>query len=94
VDEEKLFMQLVLINQRIDRIERSLASRKLDRKPEPPTPFLKRKEAVDLLATRSLLERCERAGWLKAAIRKPRLVLYRRTDVMACFYRISQGEYP
>jgi hypothetical protein len=58
------------------------------------SPFLKRKEAVQLLKTRSTLKACERAGWLKAITRQARLVLYRRTDVMACVYRLSQGEYP
>jgi hypothetical protein len=57
-------------------------------------PFLKRKEAIQLLKTRSTLERCEKSGWLVAVTRQPRLVLYKRVDVMACVYRISQGEYP
>jgi hypothetical protein len=64
------------------------------RKPEIKSPFLKRKEVIELLKSRSVLERCERSEWLKATTRQPRLVLYRRTEVMACVYRISQGEYP
>jgi hypothetical protein len=58
------------------------------------SPFLKRKEAIQLLKTRSVLEACERAGWLVAVTRQPRLVLYKRQDVMACVYRISEGEFP
>jgi hypothetical protein len=76
------------------RIIAAVAGRKPDRKPETQSPFLKRKEVVQLLKTRSVLEACERAGWLKATTRQKRLVLYRRTDVMACIYRLSQGEYP
>jgi hypothetical protein len=66
------------------------------RKPEPKTqsPFIPRKEAIKLLGCRSTLEKCEKAGWLTATTRRARLVQYKRIDVMACVYRISQGEYP
>jgi hypothetical protein len=63
-------------------------------KPETQSPFIRRKEAVKLLGCRSTLEKCEKAGWLTATTRRARLVLYKRQDVMACVYRISQGEYP
>jgi hypothetical protein len=63
-------------------------------KPEPQSPFLKRKEAIQLLKTRSVLEACEKTGWLSATTRQARLVLYKRIEVMACVYRISQGEFP
>jgi hypothetical protein len=56
--------------------------------------WLRRKEAIAFLGTRSVLEDAERAGWLKAAVRRPRLVLYNRQEVLACAYRLSQGEYP
>jgi hypothetical protein len=56
--------------------------------------WLRRKEAIGFLGTRSVREAMERAGWLKAAIRQPRLVLYNRQEVLACAYRLSQGEYP
>ena len=56
--------------------------------------WLRRKEAITFLGTRSVLEDAERAGWLKAAVRRPRLVLYNRQEVLACAYRLSQGEYP
>jgi hypothetical protein len=96
VDGELLLKRLEQMDQRMERIERSLAAL-AERKPEKPktdSPFLKRKEAIELLKTRSLLEACERAGWLKATTRKPRLVLYRRTDVLVCVHRIAQGDYP
>jgi hypothetical protein len=51
---------------------------------EPTLP-----EAIRLLKTRSLLERCERAGWIKATTRQAPLVLYMRAEVMAAVYRIS-----
>ena len=69
-------------------------SQKASRKPEFQSPFLRRKQAIELLGARSVLEACERAGWFKASARQPRLVLYRRMDVEAAVYRISRGEYP
>jgi hypothetical protein len=79
---------------RFEALEKEIAALK-KRKPTIDSPFLKRKEAIQLLKTRSLLEKCERAGWITATTRQPRLVLYRRTDVVACVYRISiKGEYP
>ena len=50
---------------RFDAVEKEIAALK-KRKPTADSPFLKRKEAIELLKTRSVLERCERAGWLKA----------------------------
>jgi hypothetical protein len=79
------FARLSALEKRIAKMEK--------RKPET-SPFLRRTEAIRLLKTRSLLERCEKAGWIKATTRQPRLVLYLREQVMACVWRISQGEYP
>jgi hypothetical protein len=76
------------------RIIAAINGRKPEGKPEPQSPFLKRKEAIRLLKTRSVLEACEKTGWLTATTRQSRLVLYKRVDVMACVYRISQGEFP
>ena len=84
------------IDQRMERMERSLAAL-AERKPEKPktdSPFLTRQEAIQLLKNRCLLERCEKAGWLKRVVSEKRLVLYLRRDVMACVHRISQGECP
>jgi hypothetical protein len=78
---------------RFDVLEKEIATLK-KRKPTADSPFLRRTEAIQLLKTRSVLEACERGGWLKASTRQARLVLYRRIDVMACVYRISQGEFP
>ena len=63
-------------------------------KPDTQCPFLRRKEAIELLGTRSTLERCEKAGWISAVTRRTRLVLYKREEVLAAVYRLSQGEYP
>jgi hypothetical protein len=63
-------------------------------KPEIQTPFVRQKDAIKILGCRDTLKKCEKAGWLTAAIRRARLVQYKRVDVMACVYRISQGEYP
>ena len=76
------------------RILDAIGSRKPEHKPETQSPFIRRKEAIKLLGCRQTLERCEKAGWLTATIRRARLVQYKRADVMACVYRISQGEYP
>ena len=77
---------------RLDAMEKRIA--KIEKHKQDASPFLRRTEAIRLLKTRSLLERCERAGWIKATTRQARLVLYLRVDVMAAVYRISQGEYP
>jgi hypothetical protein len=76
------------------RLLAAIASRKPERKPEAQSPFVRQKEAVKLLGCRQTLERCEKAGWLTATTRRARLVQYKRQDVMAAVYRISQGEYP
>jgi hypothetical protein len=68
-------------------------SRKTTKTKQEPL-WLRRKEAIGFLGTRSVLEAMERAGWLKAAVRRPRLVLYDRQEVLACAYRLSQGEHP
>jgi hypothetical protein len=73
-----------------DEFRRRIA---VERQPDA-SPFLRRTQAIRLLTTRILLERCERAGWIKATTRQARLVLYLRVEVMAAIYRISQGEYP
>jgi hypothetical protein len=57
-------------------------------------PFIRRKDAMKLLGTRSTLESCETAGWITATTRRARLVLYKREEVLAAVYRLSQGEYP
>jgi hypothetical protein len=71
-------------------IQKSQAVRKSDMQ----CPFLRRKEAIKLLGTRSTLERCEKAGWVSAVTRRARLVQYKREEVLAAVYRLSQGEYP
>jgi hypothetical protein len=77
---------------RLDALDKRIA--KCEKRQPDASPFLRRTEAIRLLKTRSLLERCERAGWIKATTRQARLVLYLRVEVMAAIYRISQGEYP
>ena len=77
---------------RLDAMEKRIAQ--IQKHKPDASPFLRRTEAIRLLKTRSVLERCEKSGWIKATTRQRRLVLYRRVDVMACVWRISQGEYP
>ena len=88
--DEELRAYLAAMEQ---RILAAVANRKPD-KPKMVSPFLRKKEAIELLKTRATLEACERAGWLTASTRRARLVLYPREQVLACVYRLSQGEYP
>lgn len=81
------------ITARLATLEKRIASME-KRKPTTDSPFVRRTEAIHLLKTRSVLEACEASGWLKATTRQRRLVLYKRQDVMACVWRINQGEYP
>jgi hypothetical protein len=63
-------------------------------KPDLQCPFVRQKDAIKLLGTRSTLESCEEAGWITATTRRARLVLYKREEVLAAVYRLAQGEYP
>jgi hypothetical protein len=100
VDQEQLLKRLEQMDQRLISMEEemkqildAIAGRKPDKKPEPPSPFMKQKEVVQLL-TRTMLEKCEEAGWLQAKVRRHKLVLYLRNEVMQCVWKISQGQYP
>jgi hypothetical protein len=57
-------------------------------------PFVRCKDARVMLGGRSILERCERAGWLKPVRRGKRLTLFKRDDIEAAQLRISSGELP
>jgi hypothetical protein len=85
VDDKELIARLDAMEKRIAKCEK--------RQPDAP-PFLRRTEAIRLLKTRSILERCERAGWIKATTRQHRLVLYLRQQVLAAVWKISNGEFP
>jgi len=37
---------------------------------------------------------CQKAGWLKPCVRRKKLTVYNRADVMAAAQRILSGEYP
>jgi hypothetical protein len=58
------------------------------------SPFCRRAEAIRLIRGEGMLRRCEKAGWLKARVRSPGYVVYRREDVMATIARIDAGEVP
>jgi hypothetical protein len=45
-----------------------------------------------MLGGRSILERCERAGWLTPVRRGKRLTLFKRDDIEAAQLRVSWGE--
>ena len=63
-------------------------------KPDLQCHFVRQKDAIKLLGTRSTLERCENAGWITATTRRARLVLYKREEILAAVYGLAQGEYP
>jgi len=69
------------------------------RKPNPrknivTSPFFRRSEVIKLLCGEGMVLRCEKAGWLKARVRRAKYVIYRREDVMAILARLDAGEYP
>jgi hypothetical protein len=86
---------MALITSQLAQMEQRLmiAIRK-SQKPDIQCPLVRPKEAIKLLGTRSTLERCEKAGWISAVTRRARLVQYKREEVLAAVYRLSQGEYP
>lgn len=96
--EEKLIAHLTATENRLAAMEKrivaKLTGRELKVKKEIISPFIRRKDAIKLLNGRSILQRCERAGWLIATIRKPKCVQYLLEDVQVCVYKISQGELP
>jgi hypothetical protein len=59
-----------------------------------PSPLIRHGEAAELLTSRAVLLACQKAGWLKPCIRRKKLTVYNRADVMAAGQRILSGEYP
>ena len=59
-----------------------------------PSPLIRHSEAAELLTSRAVLLACQKAGWLKPCVRRKKLTVYNRTDVMAAVQRILSGEYP
>jgi hypothetical protein len=47
------------------------------------SPFVRCKDARVMLGGRSILERCERSGWLTPVRRGKRLTLFKRNDIEA-----------
>ena len=58
------------------------------------SPFVRCKEAGVTLGGRSILERCERAGWLTPVRRGKRLTLFKRDDIVAAQLSVSWSEFP
>jgi hypothetical protein len=96
--ESDVHADLAALSRRVSALERQVSAasavKKPAAKPEPIVPFCRQTEAIKLLGCRATLQRCEKAGWLTAVIRRRKMVQYKRQDVLACVYRISQGEYP
>jgi len=59
-----------------------------------PSPLIRHGEAAKLLTSRAVLLACQKAGWLKPCVRRKKLTVYNRADVMAAAQRILSGEYP
>jgi hypothetical protein len=62
--------------------------------PRKPSPLIRHTEAAELLTSKAVLSACERAGWLKPCIRRKKLTVYSRAEVLAAAHRILTGEYP
>jgi hypothetical protein len=64
------------------------------KKEEQPleSPFVRAMEVRKMLGSRSLVERCERAGWFEPVKRGQRMTLYLRKDIEAAAFRIQCGE--
>jgi len=58
------------------------------------SPFVRCKDARVMLGGRSILERCERAGWFTPVRQGKRLTLFKRDDIEAAQFRVSWGELP
>jgi hypothetical protein len=59
--DQELTARFAVLERRIAQIEK--------RKPTADSPFVRRTEAIRLLKIRSVLEACERVGWVKATTR-------------------------
>jgi len=59
-----------------------------------PSPLIRHTEAAELLTSKAVLSACESAGWLKPCVRRKKLTVYNRTEVLAAAHRILSGEYP
>jgi hypothetical protein len=62
--------------------------------PSKASPLIRHSEAAELLTSRAILLACEEAGWLKPCVRRKKLTVYNRADIMAAAHRILSGEYP
>jgi hypothetical protein len=51
-------------------------------------------DCIATIGSKSLYERCVRAGWLVPVVKQHKLVLFRHEDVVKCFARIASGELP
>jgi hypothetical protein len=59
-----------------------------------PSPLIRHSEAAELLTSRAVLLACEEAGWLKPCVKRKKMTIYNRADVLAAAQRILSGEYP
>jgi hypothetical protein len=58
------------------------------------SPFCRQAEVIQLLGSKKLLARCEKAGWVSRRAGDRNTVLYRREDVWTVIWRIDKGELP
>jgi hypothetical protein len=72
-----------------DRMERQQKS-----KPVITSDLIRHGEAVDVLGSRGILQRCIKAGWITAVVKRKRLTLYKRNDVLAAVEKIAAGDLP
>jgi hypothetical protein len=56
--------------------------------------LLRAEAAGQYVGCPGLLIRMVRAAWIKAAVRRKKMTLYRRSDLDQCLDRIDRGEFP
>jgi hypothetical protein len=87
------FRPLRVSNTALKNLRRNLHIRRAKKKEEPfESLFIRAMQARKMLGGRSLVERCERAGWLSPVKRGKRMTLYLRKDIEAAAFRIQCGE--
>jgi hypothetical protein len=90
------FRPLQISDTALKHLRRHMHIRRAKKKEEQPleSPFVRAMEARKILGSRSLVERCEQAGWFEPVKRGKRMTLFRRADIEAAIQRIKWGELP
>lgn len=90
------FRPLQISQTSLKNLRRRIPIRRGKKKEEQPleSPFVRAMEARKMLGSRSIVERCEAAGWFAPVKRGKRMTLFKRQDILAAVKRIEWGELP